>query len=86
MKAGAGLRINPEKIRVIREWEVPKIKKGVRASLRFANYYKAFIDKFAITAASFTALTRKHIFLWISEAQKAFESLKKNFISALILA
>ena len=32
------------------------------------------------------ALTGKYLFLWIPEAQKAFESLKKNFISALILA
>ena len=41
-----GLRINPEKIKVIREWEVLKTRKGVRAFLRFANYYKAFINKF----------------------------------------
>ena len=58
----------------------------MRAFLGFANYYKAFINKFIITVASFTALTGKHPFLWTREAQKAFESLKKSFISALILA
>ena len=58
----------------------------MRAFLRLANYYRAFIDKFVITAAPFTALTGKHPFLWIPEAQKAFESLKKSFISAPILA
>ena len=63
-----GLQMDPEKIWVIREWEALKIKKGVRAFLRFANYYKAFIDKFATTAALFTALTGKHPFHWISEA------------------
>ena len=78
--------MDPEKIKVIREWEVPKTKKGVRAFLGFANYYKAFINKFATTAALFTALTGKHPFFWTPEAQKAFESLKKSFISALILA
>ena len=78
--------MDPEKIRVIREWEVLKTKKGVRAFLGFANYHKAFIDKFVITAALFTVLTGKHPFLWIPEAQKAFKSLKKNFISAPILA
>ena len=81
-----GLRIDPEKIKAIQEWEAPKTKKRVRAFLGFANYYKAFIDKFATTAALLTALTGKHPFLWTAEAQKAFESLKKNFISALILA
>ena len=62
IEAGVGLRMDPEKTRAIREWEAPKIKKGVRAFLRFANYYKAFIDKFVTTAALFTALTEKHPF------------------------
>ena len=56
-----------EKIKVIREWEVPKIKKGVHAFLRFANYYKAFIDKFVTTITPFTAFTGKYPFLWIPE-------------------
>ena len=58
-----GLRMDPEKIRAIREWEIPKIKKGVRVFLGFTNYYRAFINKFAITAALFTALMGKHLFL-----------------------
>ena len=78
--------MDPEKIKVIWEWEAPKTKKGVRAFLRFANYYKAFINKFATTVAPFTALTGKHPFLWTPKAQKTFESLKKSFISAPILA
>ena len=77
IKAGAGLRMDPERTKAIREWEALKTKKGVRAFLRFTNYYRAFINKFAITAAPLTALTRKYPFLWISEAQKAFKSLKK---------
>ena len=78
--------MDPEKTKAIWEWEAPKTKKRVRAFLRFANYYRAFIDKFATTATPFTALTGKYPFLWIPEAQKTFKSLKKSFISALILA
>ena len=63
INAGVKLRMDPEKIKSIREWEVLKTKKGVRAFLRFANYYRAFINKFATTATSFTALTGKHPFL-----------------------
>ena len=81
-----GLQINPEKIKVIREWEAPKTKKRVRTFLRFANYYRAFIDKFATTATPLTALTGKHPFLWTPKTQKTFKSLKKNFISTPILA
>ena len=81
-----GLQINPEKIKAIREWETLKTKKGVHTFLRFANYYRAFINKFATTAAPFTVLTGKHPFLWIPKAQKTFENLKKSFISTPILA
>ena len=86
IEVGVGLRMDPEKIKVIREWEALKTKKGVRAFLGFANYYRAFINKFVTTVAPFTALTGKHLFLWIPEAQKTFKSLKKSFISAPILA
>ena len=65
MKAGVGLRINPEKIKVIREWETLKTKKGVHTFLGFTNYYKAFINKFVTTTALLTALIGKYPFLWI---------------------
>ena len=77
--------MDPEKIRAIWESEALKTKKGVRAFLGFANYYKVFIDKFAITIAPLTALIGKHPFFWTPKEQKAFESLKKSFISAPIL-
>ena len=54
--------MDPEKIKAIREWEALKTKKVVRIFLGFANYYRAFINKFAITAALLMALTRKHPF------------------------
>ena len=63
-----GLRMDPEKIKVIWEWEALKIKKRVRGFLRFANYYRAFIDKFATTVALFTALTGKYPFFWTLKA------------------
>ena len=78
--------MDPEKTKAIREWEIPKTKKRVRAFLRFANYYRAFINKFVTTAVLFTALTGKYPFFWTPKAQKTFKSLKKSFISAPILA
>ena len=55
--------MDPEKIKVIREWETLKTKKRVRAFLGFANYYRVFINKFITTAAPLTAFTGKHFFL-----------------------
>ena len=65
---GVVLQMDPEKIKVIWEWETPKTKKGVRAFLRFANYYRAFINKFATMTAPFTALTGKYPFFWTPKA------------------
>ena len=86
IEAGAGLLIDPEKIRAIREWKGLKIKKRVRVFLGFANYYRAFIDKFVTIVTVFIVLTGKYLFLWTTGAQKFFKSLKKSFIFALILA
>ena len=57
-----------EKIKVIREWETLETKKGVRAFLGFANYYKVFIDKFITTVALFMALIGKNLFFWTLKA------------------
>ena len=54
--------MDPEKIKAIWEWEALKTKKGVRAFLGFANYYRVFINKFITTVTPFTALTGKHPF------------------------
>ena len=68
IKAGVELRINPEKIKAIWEWKLLNIKKKVRTFLSFANYYKAFINKFIITVAFFTALIGKHLFFLTAKA------------------
>ena len=68
IEVGVGLRMDPEKIKVIWEWEVPKTKKRVRAFLGFVNYYRVFIDKFVTTVTLFTAFTGKYPFLWTPEA------------------
>ena len=47
---------------------MPRSEKGVRAFLRFVNYYKAFINKFITTIAFLTVLTGKHLFFWTLEA------------------
>ena len=57
-----------QKIKLIREYKLPKTKKRVRAFVRFTNYYKAFINKFVITAAALIAFTGKYPFYWISKA------------------
>ena len=47
IEAGKGIRVDPEKVRAIREWEAPSTPKGVRQFLGFANFYREFISDFS---------------------------------------
>jgi transposase InsO family protein len=86
VEAGKGIRMDPEKVQAIIEWEAPKSVKGVRAFLGFANFYRRFIKNFSEIVTPMTALTRKDaMFKWTDETNNAFESLKQMFISAPIL-
>ena len=39
IEAGKGISMDLAKVAAIREWEAPKIVKGVRSFLGFANFY-----------------------------------------------
>ncbi|KAJ6437064.1 hypothetical protein O9K51_10361 [Purpureocillium lavendulum] len=87
VEAGKGIRVDPEKVRAIQEWQSPRSARAVRSFLGFANYYRQFIPKFSNIASPLTALTKKDAaFAWSNECQAAFEELKLRLISAPILA
>ncbi|KAJ6436286.1 retrovirus polyprotein [Purpureocillium lavendulum] len=87
VEAGKGIRVDPEKVRAIQEWEAPRSARAVRSFLGFANYYRQFIPRFSNIASPLTALTKKDAtFAWSNECQTAFEELKLRLISAPILA
>ncbi|KAJ6437992.1 retrovirus polyprotein [Purpureocillium lavendulum] len=87
VEAGKGIRVDPEKVRAIQEWEAPRSARAVRSFLGFANYYRQFIPKFSNIASPLTALTKKDAaFAWSSECQAAFDELKARLISAPVLA
>lgn len=87
VEAGQGIRMDPEKLRAIREWEAPKTVKGVRSFLGFANFYRQFIENYSLIAAPLTALTKKGTaFRWEKEEEAAFETLKRCFLSEPSLA
>ena len=81
-----GVRIDPEKIRTIVEWEVPKNVTDVRSFLGFCNFYRRFIRRFSKIVKPLTFLTRKdNLFEWSEKCQLAFDEVKKLVTSAPIL-
>lgn len=87
VEAGKGIRVDPEKIRAIEEWERPRTVKGVRGFIGFANYYREFVPNFSETARPLTALTKKGVpFIWTNQCEEAFRRLKTLLICAPVLA
>lgn len=83
IEAEKGLQMDPEKIKAIETWEAPTSVKGVRGFLGLANFYRRFIHNFADLVRPLTSLTRKDCkFHRNSEAQSAFQNLKRIFIKA----
>jgi hypothetical protein len=59
IQAKKGVHINPKKVEAIRAWETPKSVRDVRSFIRFANFYRPFIPRFADISAPLTRLIKK---------------------------
>lgn len=87
VEVGAGIRMDPEKVKAILDWQRPTTVKAVRSFLGFANYYRLFIDSYTDTVKPLTDLTKRDTpFEWTQERQKAFDTLKESFTHAPVLA
>ena len=81
-----GVRVNPDKIKPIVEWPVPKNVSELRSVLGMFVFYKKFIKNFASIAAPLHAATKKDSkFTWGPDQQAAFECLKEKLTSPPIL-
>ncbi|KAJ9531104.1 hypothetical protein QJQ45_000898 [Haematococcus lacustris] len=54
-----GIAVDPAKVKVVREWHVPRNLKDLQAFLGLANYFRRFIPNFSAIAAPLTDLTSK---------------------------
>ena len=82
-----GVSTDPEKIKSIQDWKVPKDLTDVRSFLGLCSYYRKFVPKFSEIAKPLTRLTEKNRpFTWSSEQEEAWLELKRRLLSAPILA
>ena len=82
-----GVSPNPNKVKIICDYQVPKNVKQVRQFLGLTNYYRRFQKNYSNTAKILQNLTQKDVpFNWTEECQKAFETLRNNLITEPVLA
>jgi hypothetical protein len=82
-----GIKMDPNNICAMQDWEPPSNLKDVYGFLGFANFYYHFVHKYSYIVQPLTFLTHKGVpFAWSMEQQMAFDTLKATFTSAPILA
>ncbi|WVZ98519.1 hypothetical protein U9M48_043949, partial [Paspalum notatum var. saurae] len=82
-----GSKLDPSKVKDVLNWKQPETVTEIRSFLGLAGYYRRFIKDFSKTAKPMTSLTKKNAkYLWSSNCEEAFQTLKKPLTSAPVLA
>ena len=81
------LKMDPEKVDVIRKWPSPRNVFEVRSFHGLASFYRKFIRNFSgISAAMMDTVKKRHKnFQWIAEAERSFKLLKQKITEQPIL-
>lgn len=81
-----GIKVDPRKTAAIQAWPVPKGQSEVRSFLGLANYFRRFLDRYAIKVAPLTDLLgQKVAWDWNEKCQEAFEWVKHALSTAPVL-
>ena len=85
--SAVGIAADPEKIRVVANWPIPRNVHEVRSFLGLSGYYRKFVSGYADIAKPLHILTSKQQpFVWKAEQQESFQMLKDRLVSAPVLA
>ena len=82
-----GIKMEKEKVKGVLEWPTPKCVKDVQKFLGLDNYYRQFIEGFAMVARPLHDLVKKDKkWDWVEREEKAFRELKERFTKEPVLA
>ena len=81
-----GVKVDPSKIKTIKEWKIPTSIKHMWGFLGLTGYYRKFVKNYGKKAAPLTTLLKKDAFSWTPKATKAFKHLKEAMFQAPVLA
>jgi hypothetical protein len=81
------LKMDPEKVEVIRNWPSPRNVFEVRSFHGLASFYRKFIQNFSgISVAMMDTVKKWHkVFHWTAEAERRFNMLKRKITEQPIL-
>jgi hypothetical protein len=83
---GEGISVDPEKVKAIMEWPVPKNAHEVRRFMGIVSYYRRFVEGFSNIEKPITTLQCKGVkYEWTKECDFGFIELKRLLTSAPIL-
>ncbi|EXX59485.1 gag-pol fusion protein [Rhizophagus irregularis DAOM 197198w] len=82
-----GIHTDPEKLRTINEFPIPKDLTQLRGFIALASYYQKFVKNFSSIVEPLNRLLKKNIpYIWDKDQQAAFEKLKTCLTMPPILA
>ncbi len=82
-----GKEMEPDKIKAILDWPIPRSASDVRSFLGLCGFYQMFIKNFGAIAATLSDLYKKDKeWKWTENEQFAFEWLKQQFATGDVLA
>ncbi|MCO5590414.1 hypothetical protein L7F22_044383 [Adiantum nelumboides] len=82
----SGIRMDPSKLEVIKEWPNPRNLHELRSFIGMCAYYRRFIEKFSLIAGPLHVLTKKNVkYVWTERKQEAFDKLKQKLTSQPVL-
>ena len=81
-----GVKVDPNKIKAIKEWRIPTTLRHLQGFLGLTGYYRKFVKNYGRITTPLMTLLQKDAFSWTPEATKAFEDLKQVMCIARVLA
>ena len=67
-----GVKVDPNKIKAIKEWKDPTTINQLQGFLGLIGYYRKFVNNYGRIEAPLTTLLKKDAFSWAPEETKAF--------------
>ena len=77
-----GIRMDPDKLRVINEWPTPTNLHELRNFIGMCSYYRRFIEKFSVLTGPLHDLTKKKVqFKWTQKRTKLSKIKGKAYVA-----